>query len=133
MNLYITLFRLNSCITVWKNPSAELHPSRPKIFLLYLYNAYDVSLCEKKFGRSTACSCRTNVFIEFQSFYKKKKKIRHSSILNNSNKTVLNQWESIGFSKLISTLNKICRNFPSNLYNEYFFTAYKKHLSMVRY
>ena len=33
------------------------------IDLLYFWNVYDVNLWEKNFGRSTAYSCRTNVFI----------------------------------------------------------------------
>ena len=34
-----------------------------KIDLLYFWDVYDVNLWEKNFGRSTAYSCRTNVFI----------------------------------------------------------------------
>ena len=34
-----------------------------KIYLLYFWDVFDVSLWEKNFGRSTAYSCRTNVFI----------------------------------------------------------------------
>ena len=33
------------------------------IDLLYFWDVYDVSLWEKNFGRSTAYSCRTNIFI----------------------------------------------------------------------
>ena len=33
------------------------------IDLLYFWDVYDVNLWEKKFGRSTGYSCRTNIFI----------------------------------------------------------------------
>ena len=49
----------------------EIHFNRLKIFLLYSYNAYDVNLRERNFGRNTAFSCRTNVFIEFYYVMKK--------------------------------------------------------------
>ena len=51
----------------------EVHFSRSEIFVLYFYDAYDANLWGKKFGRSTAYSCRTNVFIEFHFFMKKNK------------------------------------------------------------
>ena len=42
------------------------------VFLLYFYDVYDVNLSEKKFGRSTAYSCRANAFIEFHHFMEKR-------------------------------------------------------------
>ena len=51
--------------------SIEVHFNRLKIFLLYFYNAYDVSLREKMFCRSTAYSYRKNAFLEFHHFLKK--------------------------------------------------------------
>ena len=50
----------------------EAHFNRPTIFLLYFYDTYDVNLREKNFGRSTAYSCRTNVFIKFNHLMKRK-------------------------------------------------------------
>ena len=44
--------------------------NRSKIFLLYFYDVSDVNLREKKLGRSTSYSCRTNVFIEFHHLMK---------------------------------------------------------------
>ena len=41
------------------------------IDLLYFWDVYGVSLWEKKFGRSTAYSCITNVFISFNHFKEK--------------------------------------------------------------
>ena len=58
--------------------SIEAHFNTSKIFLLQFYDAYGVKLREKNFGRTAAYLCRTNVFIEFHHFMKKKKKNRHS-------------------------------------------------------
>ena len=77
--------------------SIEVHFNRSKIFLLYFY----VNLWEKNCRRSTAYSCRTNAFTELHHFMKKKKN-RHSWRLNNSSKTFLSQWGSMGFRKLTS-------------------------------
>ena len=52
--------------------SIEVYFSRSKIFLLYFYDIYDVNLGGKKFGRSTAYSCRVKVFVEFHNFMKKR-------------------------------------------------------------
>ena len=41
------------------------------IDLFYFWDVYDVNLWEKNFCRSTAYSCRTNVFILFHRFKKK--------------------------------------------------------------
>ena len=41
------------------------------IDLLYFWDVYDINLWEKKFGRSTAYSCRTNIFIWISSFWEK--------------------------------------------------------------
>ena len=51
--------------------SIKAHFKRSKILLLYLYDAYDVNVWEKKFGRSTAYSCRTNTFSELHHFVEK--------------------------------------------------------------
>ena len=51
--------------------SIEEHFNRPKILLLYFYDAYDINLWEKTFGRSIAYLCRTNVFIKFHHLTKK--------------------------------------------------------------
>ena len=48
--------------------SIDVHSNRSKIFLLYFYDAYDINLWKNNFGRSTAYSCRTNVFIESHHF-----------------------------------------------------------------
>ena len=56
--------------SVWEN-SMEVHFNRSKVFLLYFHDAYDVSLWEKNFGKSTAYSYRTNLFIELHHFMKK--------------------------------------------------------------
>ena len=54
------------------------------IGLLYFWKVYDVNLWEKCFGRSTAHSSRTNIFISSHCF---KKKYTHSWRLKKSNKT----------------------------------------------
>ena len=54
--------------------SMEAHFNRSKIFLLHFYDACDVNLWKKKFGRSTAYSWRTNDSIKFHHLMKKKKK-----------------------------------------------------------
>ena len=53
--------------------SMEAHFNRSKIFLLHFYDACDVNLWKKNFGRSTAYSWRTNDFIKFHHLMKKKK------------------------------------------------------------
>ena len=58
--------------------SVGAHFNKSKIFLLHFYNAYNVNLWEKNLDRSTAYSCRTNVFhqsfiIGFHQFMKKDK------------------------------------------------------------
>ena len=70
-----------------------------QVFLLYFYDAYDVNLWEKKFGKSTTYSCRTNVLIELLW-----KKNRRSWRLNKSSKTFLNQWNQLVFVDCI-----VCR------------------------
>ena len=79
----------------------EAHFNRPQIFLLYFYNAYNVNLWEKFFGRSTAYLCKTNVFVKFYLLIIiiKKKSNRHSWRLNNLSKPFLNQWETMVFRK----------------------------------
>ena len=52
--------------------SIEVHFNRQKIFLLYFYEACNVNLWEKKFVRSTAYLCRTDVFIKCHHFVIKK-------------------------------------------------------------
>ena len=51
--------------------SIEVDFNRSKVFLLYFYDAYDVNLREKNFGRSTAYPRRTNFFAEFHHLMKK--------------------------------------------------------------
>ena len=63
-----------SITSIGLKKSIEVHFNRSKIFPLYFYDAYDVNLWEKKFGRRTAYLSRANVFIEFYHFMKKKKK-----------------------------------------------------------
>ena len=53
--------------------SIEVHLNRSNIFLLYFYDAYDLNL-QEKFRVSIAYSCKTNVFVEFNHFMKKKVK-----------------------------------------------------------
>ena len=80
--------------SVWKK-FIEEHFNRPKIFLLYFYDAYDINLWEKKVWQ------RYGLFMQnkclFMILWKTN---RHSWLLNNSSQTFLNQWESIGFRKL---------------------------------
>ena len=51
--------------------SIEVHLNRSNIFLLYFYDAYDLNL-QEKFRVSIAYSCKTNVFVEFNHFMKKR-------------------------------------------------------------
>ena len=51
----------NVCIHIPKIHRSVLR--KIMIDLLYFWDVYDVSLWEKKFGRSSAYSCRTNIFI----------------------------------------------------------------------
>ena len=46
------------------------------IDLLYFWDVYDVNLWEENFGRSTACSCRTNVF-QGKNHFKGKERLQH--------------------------------------------------------
>ena len=56
------------------------------------------SVYEKiNFGKSAAYSCGTNVFIQFYRF---KKKQETQLKTENLKQDILNQWESMGFSKL---------------------------------
>ena len=54
------------------------------IDLLYFWDVYDINLREKKFGRSTAYSCRTNALYNFIVL---RKNNRYSWRLNKSSKT----------------------------------------------
>ena len=68
------------------------------IDLFHFWDVYDVNLWEQKFDRSTACPCKTSVFIWFHRF--KKKSNIHSWRLRNWNKTFQSNENHWGFSKL---------------------------------
>ena len=50
--------------------SIEVHLNRSKVFLLYFFDEYDISLSEEKFGRNTNYSCRPNICRELNHFMK---------------------------------------------------------------
>ena len=60
---------------------------------------YMMSIVEKKLRIYMACSCTTNLFIEFYYFMKKEQVQLKTKQLKQKN--TLNQWESMGFHKLI--------------------------------
>ena len=81
---------------------------------------------KKKIGRSTAYSCKTNIFIQFHRFKKKQ-----STQLNPKpvKQDILNQWGSKGFPKLkpVTVIKGTLRfsifqdkfsNCPQELFNE---------------
>ena len=66
-----------------------------------------VYICEKKIQQSAAYSCRTNIFT--YKFYRFKKKQYTELKTKQFKEDILNQWESMGFPKLIShvTISKM--------------------------
>ena len=66
------------------------------------YNAYDVNMWEKNFGESTAYSCRTNLFAEFQHSFSK-------VILNQLNLWLfINCYGKVGEKKSLPTVSNFC-------------------------
>ena len=66
LSIQAPLFSLQRLPVASKIHFPKIHRSvlrKITIDLLYFWDVYDVNLWEKKFGKSTAYSCRTNIFI----------------------------------------------------------------------
>ena len=76
--VYIDMFvvKWNVFFKVFINHFLKIHRSvlrKITIDLLYFLNVYDVNLWKENFGRSMACSCRTNDFKGKNHFKEKKR------------------------------------------------------------